>query len=110
MLDIFKSGLVKCTGRNRAIHLDSCIESGGVKSRSNIGADAYHLRRVVFFFWRTSAGLVKFNQVEHLNDMLLLLWSPKRSLSLFESAGVLSSPHNTAATLCLGAGDFVRCW
>ncbi len=37
MLEIFKSGLVKCTVRKGAIHLDSRIGSFGVKSWSNIG-------------------------------------------------------------------------
>jgi hypothetical protein len=69
MLDIFKSGLVKRIVRNGAICLDSCGRSG-VKSWSNIGLDADHLRRVIFFSWQTSAGLVEFNQVEHLDKTL----------------------------------------
>jgi hypothetical protein len=46
MLDIFKSGLVKCTVCNGAIHLDSC-DGTGVKSWSNIVLDADHLQRMV---------------------------------------------------------------
>jgi hypothetical protein len=110
MLDIFKSDLVKRTVRNGAIHLDSRIGSFGVKSWLNIGSDANHLWHVVFFSWRTSAGLVvKFNQVEHLDETLLSSWSPKRSLLSSESPPVMSSQCNKAATLRLGAGDFVQC-
>jgi hypothetical protein len=110
MLDIFKSGPVKHTVRNRAIHWDSCGGSE-VKSWSIIGSDADHLWRVVFFSWWTSAGLVKFDQVECLDKMLLLLWLPNRSPSSSDYLEVLSSPHDTEATLHLGAGDFmfVRC-
>jgi hypothetical protein len=63
MLDIFKSGLVKRTVRNKAICLDSHVGSG-VRS-------ADHLWCVVFFSWQTSAGLVKFERVEHFDKMLL---------------------------------------
>jgi hypothetical protein len=110
MLDIFKSGWVKHTVRNEVICLDSRIGSVVIKSKSNIGADAYHLQCVVFFSWWTSAGLVEFDQVERLDEMLLLSLSPKRSLSLSDSTAVLFSPRNTAVILHLGAGDFVRCW
>jgi hypothetical protein len=110
MLDIFKSGLVKHTVRNRVLCLDSYMGSVGVKSWSNIGSDANHLHHVVFFSWRTSAGLVKFDQLECLDDTLMLSWSSKRSLLLSDSPLVLSSLRNTAATLRLGAGDFVQCW
>jgi hypothetical protein len=110
MPDIFKIDLVKRTVRNKAICLYSHIGSDGVKSRSNIGSDAYHLQRVVFFSWLTSTELVEFDQVECLDDMLSLSWSQKMSLLLSGSAAVLFLPHNTAATLRLGVGDFVRCW
>jgi hypothetical protein len=66
MLDFFKSGRVKRTMLNGAICLDSHIGSGGIRSRSDIGIDAYHLQCMVFFSWQASVGLVEFNQVERL--------------------------------------------
>jgi hypothetical protein len=49
ILDIFKSGLVKRTVCNKAIRLDSLMNSVEVKSRSHVGAGAYQVQCVVFF-------------------------------------------------------------
>ncbi len=103
MLDIFKSGLVKRTVRNGAIRLDS---HGG----SGVNSSADHLRHKVFSSWRTSAGLVKFDQVERLDKTLASLWSSKRLPSSPDSPAALSLLRDTAATLRLIAGDIVWCW
>jgi hypothetical protein len=103
MLDIFKSGLIKRTVHNGAI----CLYShGGL----GVNSSADHLQHVVFFSWQTSPRLGEFNQVEHLDKMLALLWSSKRSLSSSDSLVALSLLRNTGANLCLIAGDFVWCW